>query len=513
MSGGLLSTSTVWIVFIGYFLFLMLVAVYATRREKRQAGKVDLNSGKFKWPVLVMTYIASCMSVWVFFAGPGAYYRYGLGYFFSEMCIFSMFPIICYFTMTKVWIVNQQKHFTTPADFFFCRYKSNTLTLIIDIVYIVCAVPFITAVLVAAGRAAEIATGGALSAATFTLVAGLMMTIFVMFGGCKSTAFADAIQGWFFILALWAIIVAVLKIVFGGSLGEAFRTVLETTPEWFSYPGPIGVCSYPSRVSYPLACAFGFTLLLPQVFVRSGYYSAGLKDQRQTAFLAPFLQIIVWGGTMLIGLVALAAMPDLTSTDTELVIPLMCNIIAGSHGLLAQVLMILFLIGVLAVGLSTANSLLMVMSTIIYKDLLIGLGSCRIKRENLTVRIIIAIFGAVCIFVSLMNWEFVFNLMIFADSLVECLFPALVFGIYSKKATTKAAIVSVAAGAIVCCMTFFWWGLGYVWYGTIGLVVSLALMWGISKVTTDDPAKSADFFEALDSGHKRFMYINAKIKG
>ena len=38
---------------------------------------------------------------------------------------------------------------------------------------------------------------------------------------------------------------------------------------------------YPSRVSYPLACAFGYTLLLPQVFVRSGYYSAGLKDQRQ----------------------------------------------------------------------------------------------------------------------------------------------------------------------------------------------------------------------------------------
>ena len=103
---------------------------------------------------------------------------------------------------------------------------------------------------------------------------------------------------------------------------------------------------------------------------------------------------------MLIGLVALAAMPDLTSTDTELVIPLMCNIIAGSHGLLARILMILFLIGVLAVGLSTANSLLMVMSTIIYKDLLVGLGNRKIERENLAVRIIIAVFGAICIFVG-----------------------------------------------------------------------------------------------------------------
>ena len=69
--------------------------------------------------------------------------------------------------------------------------------------------------------------------------------------------------------------------MFNGSIIEAFQTVRVQTPDWFSYPGPIGICTYPSRVSYPLACAFGYTLLLPQVFVRSGYYSAGLKDQRQ----------------------------------------------------------------------------------------------------------------------------------------------------------------------------------------------------------------------------------------
>ena len=154
-----------------------------------------------------------------------------------------MFPIICYFTMTKVWLVNQQKHFTTPADFFFCRYKSKALTVIIDIVYIICAVPFISAVLVAGGRAAEVATGGAVSSQTFTLICGIIMTVFVMLGGVKSTALADAVQGWFFILALWAIIFVTLKIVFNGSIIEAFQTVRVQTPDWFSYPGPIGICT------------------------------------------------------------------------------------------------------------------------------------------------------------------------------------------------------------------------------------------------------------------------------
>ena len=339
------------------------------------------------------------------------------------------------------------------------------------------------------------------------------MTVFVMLGGVKSTALADAVQGWFFILALWAIIFVTLKVVFNGSIIEAFQTVRVQTPDWFSYPGPIGVCTYPSRVSYPLACAFGYTLLLPQVFVRSGYYSAGLKDQRQMAFLAPFLQIIVWGGTMLIGLVALAAMPDLTSSETELVIPYMCNIIAGTHGLLAQILMIVFLIGVLAVGLSTANALLMVMSSIIYKDLLIGIGHCKFKAsETSVIRVVILLFGAVTVGVSLMHWEYVYNLMIFADSLVESLFPALVFGIYCKWATRKAAIASISAGAIVICLTFFVWDLGYVWYGTIGLATALVLMYVVSKLTKDDPKDSEDFYEALDSGHRRFMRIKAKIR-
>ena len=339
------------------------------------------------------------------------------------------------------------------------------------------------------------------------------MTVFVMLGGVKSTALADAVQGWFFILALWAIIFVTLKVVFNGSIFEAFQTVRVQTPDWFSYPGPIGICTYPSRVSYPLACAFGYTLLLPQVFVRSGYYSAGLKDQRQMAFLAPFLQIIVWGGTMLIGLVALAAMPDLTSSETELVIPYMCNIIAGTHGVLAQILMIVFLIGVLAVGLSTANALLMVMSSIIYKDLLVGIGHCKFKAsETSVVRVVILLFGAVTVGVSLMHWEYVYNLMIFADSLVESLFPALVFGIYCKWATRKAAIASISAGAITICLTFFVWDLGYVWYGTIGLAVALVLMYVVSKLTKDDPKDSEDFYEALDSGHRRFMRIKAKIR-
>ena len=75
----MLSPTTIWIAFALYMCFLLGVAVYVTVQDKKKAAGGSLLTASVKWPVLVMTYIASLMSTWVFFAGPGAYYRGGLG--------------------------------------------------------------------------------------------------------------------------------------------------------------------------------------------------------------------------------------------------------------------------------------------------------------------------------------------------------------------------------------------------------------------------------------------------
>lgn len=69
----MLSSSTVWIAFAMYMCFLIGIAIYVTNKEKRESGSENLLTASIAWPILVMTYIASLMSTWVFFAGPGAY--------------------------------------------------------------------------------------------------------------------------------------------------------------------------------------------------------------------------------------------------------------------------------------------------------------------------------------------------------------------------------------------------------------------------------------------------------
>ena len=147
----MLSPTTIWIAFALYMCFLLGVAVYVTVQDKKKAAGGSLLTASVKWPVLVMTYIASLMSTWVFFAGPGAYYRGGLGYWISEMSYIALFPIIAHFTMNKVWIINREMGgtFSTPADFYDARFKSRALRIILALIFLCASFPYIASVLVA----------------------------------------------------------------------------------------------------------------------------------------------------------------------------------------------------------------------------------------------------------------------------------------------------------------------------------------------------------------------------
>lgn len=74
----MLSSHAIWITFILYLCFLLAVAIFESVRSRQSSVRsFATGGGSIKWPFLVMTYIASLMSTWVFFAGPGAYYRGG----------------------------------------------------------------------------------------------------------------------------------------------------------------------------------------------------------------------------------------------------------------------------------------------------------------------------------------------------------------------------------------------------------------------------------------------------
>ena len=513
----MLSANTIWIAFGLYMCFLIGVAVYVTLKERRQKNKGSLLSASVPWPVLVMTYIASLMSTWVFFAGPGAYYRGGLGYWISEMSYIALFPIIAHFTMNKVWIVNQEKGGTlvTPADFYYERFKSNALRTILGIIFLVSAVPYVTSTLVAIAQAAQYATDGAINYRMAVIVIGLTMTIFVCIGGMKSAAMADTVQGLLFIAMLWVIVIACLIVGFGGSLPAAVGNLWENTQSFFSYPGPSGWTPYAARFGYPFSCAIGWTIMLPHVFVRSGYFGDNMKTQRKLSFLTPVLQAVVWTGTMMIGLIGLALVSNMTASESELIIPyLVKNFVLDFSPVLATVLMIGFFVGSAAVGLSTANAFLGVSAAIVSSDLIKNTFHIKVpeKKETMVNRVIIVVIGLVSTVLAINPPDLIFTLIMFSIAIVTPLFSVLVFGLYWKKATKQAAIVASIVGTVLVLMTYFVWNVGDTWYGAFGLLGSTVTMFVVSLVTKQPESDAAPFYATLEAGMNRFYEVKKAKK-
>ena len=507
----MLRTSTIWIAFGVYLIFLLSIALWENHREKKKSARGFLTAGgSIAWPFLVMTYLASLMSTWVFFAGPGGYYRGGLGYWLSEMSYIALFPVIAHFTMNKVWMMNRAHHYTTPADFYDDRFHSPVLRVLLALVFLVSSFPYIASVLISIGQAASIATGGAMNYQAVIAIAGTVIVVYVMLGGMKSVALTDTLQGLLFIGLLWVIVLSCLVIGFGGSLPAAVGSIWENTREWFSYPGPDGWVPYSARLGYPLSCAIGWTVMLPHVFVRSGYSGKDMHTQRKLMVITPVMQSVVWTGVMLIGLIGVALLPGLSSGDTELIIPYMIhNVIHAVHPALASVLMIGFFVGASAVGISTVDSFLLVSSSIVSEDILHKTFKLNLTemQNMIVVRVTIAVIGAIGVLLALNPPDLIFTLIMFAIAIVMPLFPILVFALYWKRATKEAAIVSTIVGTVLVLMTYFVWNLGGSWYGAIGMLGATVSMVVVSLLTQPDEQASAAFLDALAEAEREMFEV------
>lgn len=506
----MLTSGTVWTALIIYCLVVAGIGIFAWKLQKHittrtyYTGKGTISSG-----VLVMTYIASLMSTWVFFAGPGGYYRGGFAFYLSELSYIPLFPVITYFVMNKVWMLNSERGYTTPADVYDDRFRSPVLRGVLAVVFLIAAFPYVASVLVAGGRAAEVASDGAITPNAAIIVMTVIMLTYVILGGMRSVAWTDTLQGWTFIVLLWVIIGATFYVAFNFSLTEAVSNVWVQTNEWFSYPGPDHWVPYVSRFGYPLSCAIGWTIMLPHVFVRAAYCGRDLESQRRLMGYVPVLQTLVWTGTMLVGLLAIAKMPGLDYEQTELIIPLLVEeVINPVLPGLAVVLMIGFFIGAIAVGMSTANSFLLVSGSIVSEDIINKLFNVKLSHEKKMklARLVILILGLGAMALAMYPPQLIWTLIMFAIAIVMPLFPVLVGALYWRRTTKEGAIAATVAGTIIVLMTYFVWGIGDgLWYGAIGMLVSAVLLILVSYLTPRTDEKTLDeFYEALGKAEQKY---------
>lgn len=514
----MLSFSEFWITVACYIVFILGIGAYVNYRNSKKVGAGGLFASKLNWPQAIMTYIASLMSVWLFFAGPGGYYKGGFVYWMSEMTWLPLYMILAHFVTNKVWALSRKRAYVTPTDFYCDRFQGKgvgLLRILVGLVFLISAFPYVTSVIAAIAQGAVRVSDGSINYGTVCLIIGIAMVVFTTLGGFKSVALTDTIQGIVYMIVIWLIAFVALWIGFKGSLSDCVKAIVDNEgTAFFSYPGPRGWVPYGYRFGYPFALLIGYSVMLPHIFVRACYSGRDLNTQRKLALHTPWIRVFVWTGCFIVGIVCFGMLPNIATEDAEYIIPFLIEgSIFPNNPIFAHMLMIAFFCGACGVGLSTADSYLLSAASIVTDDFIVNVFGIKMtqKRRTLVGRIVILAVGLIGVFMALDPPDLIADMIMFSIGMTMPLFPIMVIGMYWKKATTTAAWISVVTGMLGIWWTYMVWGQGGTYYGAVAMLISTVTMVVVSLLTYKKESNEK-FFTDMQAGINEIYVIDPAAK-
>lgn len=431
---------------IGYLVLTLLLAIWARRSTQKASGSFieeyfigGRTMGGF---VLAMTIIATYTSASSFVGGPGVAYKLGLGWVLLAMIQVPTTFLTLGVLGKRFAILGRKIKAVTIVDFLYARYKNDTVVIVCSVAMIVFFMASMLAQFIGGGRMFQAVTGHSYAAGL--ILFGVSVVVYTSIGGFRAVAITDAMQGVVMVIAAVVVMMAVLNA--GGGVANCIQTLKAIDPDLLAPTGPKNSIPAPFLFSFWILVGLGI-LGLPQTVQRC----FGYKDSK-AMHTAMFLGTVIIGFLLLCvhltGTLGRAVLPDLTSGDLvmpTLTVELLPPFWAG-----------VFVAGPLAAIMSTVDSMLLLISASIVKDLYIryrhngnvdALDEKKISRMSLGCTLAV---GALVFFAAfnppdLLVW---INLFAFGGLEVVFLWP-IILGLYWKKANASGTLTSIITGLTV----------------------------------------------------------------
>ncbi|MDQ0860767.1 sodium/pantothenate symporter [Bacillus sp. V2I10] len=430
-----------WAVILPLLLFLILIffiGFWANRYVKSADSFLQeyfLGGRQLGGFVLAMTMIATYGSASSFIGGPGVAYTRGLGWVLLSMAQLATGYFVLMVLGKKFAIMARQYKAITLIDFLKERYKSHAVVIISAISIIVFLFSAMAAQWVGGARLIESLTG--LSYTTALFIFAVSVLVYVIIGGFRAVALTDAVQG--VIMFVGTLVLLVATIIAGGGISNIMAELVAENPNLVS---PYGA----ERDLTPLYVSSFWILVgvgvvgLPQITVRAMSY----KDSR-SMHRAIIIGTVVIGFIMLgMHLIGVFARPILPGVDIgDQVMPML------TLNVLPPLLAGLVLAAPMAAIMSTVDSLLILVSSAIVKDIYLNYikpeaTENQVKKTSFWVTSVIGI--SVVLF-ALSPPELLIWLNLFSFGGLESVFIwPVVFGLYWSKGNKYGAVSSMIFG-------------------------------------------------------------------
>ncbi|MCL6396735.1 sodium/pantothenate symporter [Pectobacterium carotovorum] len=425
---------------IGYLMLVFGLSVYAYRR--RQAGnflnEYFLGGRSMGGFVLAMTLIGTYVSASSFIGGPGAAYKYGLGWVLLSMIQLPTMLLSLGILGKKFAILARRYNAITLNDMLYARYNSPLLVWFASISLLVAFIGAMAVQFIGGARLLE--TAANIPYDIGLLIFGVTIALYTTFGGFRASVLNDAMQG--IVMLIGTVILLVGVIYAAGGLHSAVDKLQQIDPMLVSPQGSNGILSMPFMASFWVLVCFG-VIGLPNTAVRCISYRDS-KALHRGIIIGTIVIGILMLGMHLAGALGRAVMPNLTIPDQvlpALMVTVLPPLAAG-----------IFLAAPMAAIMSNINAHLLQASATIIKDLYLSVRPQQIHNER-RIKILSSVttllLGLLVLLASLRPPEMIIwlNLLAFGGLEAVFLWP-LVLGLYWERANAAGALSAMFTGAI-----------------------------------------------------------------
>ena len=436
---------TILLILSFYLCISIAIGMYG-RSSEDSAEDYFVASRKINPWVLFCTLAATNFSAFFFLGFAGASYRAGWGFYGIMAMGTSLVGLSILLLGIPIYKLGKEKGYMTPPALIAGETKSKYLGGLYGVVLVVFTLPYLATQPMGAGILLETLSGGDIPYFTGAFLLTCVMITYLILGGMKSSAMTDVFQG----ILMFTILI---MFVFGffihddiGGFSEAGKSLWDSKPEKFIREG-----NFTWQIIFSYTILWPITVpMFPQLFSRF-YIAENDKAIRTAAWLYPTVVPILFLFPVIIGVYGNIVDFDrvLTRSESDNILPLVLTeyapLWAGA----------IVCVGAIAAFMSTADSQILAMSSIITKDGLPAATDIKKENEKQIGRLLIIVLAIIGLILAYDPPDTIFDIVSQAFTGLAVLFPTTVAVLYWKRVRANSCIISIIAGETVVAWSYW----------------------------------------------------------
>lgn len=479
-----MSVSLIWWSVVVYLAISLLLAVLSRQARAPDMAGYFLGNRQMNGVVSALSYSATTYSAFMMVGLAGLTYAGGVGALGFEIVYFAGVSLVAVFG-PRFWSVGKAFGFITPSEMLGYRYASKPVAMAVALASCVFLIPYAAVQLAGVGYLLEGTTQGAIGFSTGVVLATAIAIAFSFIAGIRSVMWTDSLQA--LVMIVVSTLVAWLVIQGLGGFGALFDTLANEHPESLAVPGS-GLFSFVTFAGLTIPWFF-FSVSNPQVSQRL-FMPSSMRAMRQMLIGFLIFGFVYTLVSVLWGFSALVAFPGLERAD------LATPTLLGSH-YVPPILGVVVMIGIMAAAVSTIDSIMLTLSSMLSRDVYAHLGGASETRQLRAGQVVIPIIALVALGFAELELDLIAMLSVAASSGLVSTVPAIIGAFFWQRGTAAGALVSIIGTSL---FVLFVYASGNAVLGLPagiwGIVVSSGLFVGVSLLGRPPHERAAAFLAA-----------------